>query len=48
MTTPWDTLSAALEELDTTQTQAANAIAKAENAVSRCGGCTGQRQGRTG
>ena len=33
MTTPWDTLSAALEELDTTQIQAASAIAKAENAV---------------
>ena len=33
MTTPWDTLSAALEALDTTQIQAANAIAKAENAV---------------
>ena len=33
MTTPWDTLSAALEAFDTTQIQAANAIAKAENAV---------------
>ena len=31
MTTPWDTLSAALEALDTTQVQAAGAIANAEN-----------------
>ena len=34
MTTPWDTLSGALEALDTTQIQAAGAIVKAENAVS--------------
>ncbi len=33
MTTPWDTLSGALEALDTTQIQAAGALAKAENAV---------------
>ena len=33
MTTPWDTLSAAMEALDTTQIQADGAIAKAENAV---------------
>ncbi len=33
MTTAWDALSVALEALDTTQTQAAGAIAKAENAV---------------
>ena len=34
MTTPWDALSMALEALDTTQTQATGAIAKAENAAS--------------
>ena len=34
MTTPWDTLSEALEALDTTQTQADSAITKSEKAVS--------------
>ena len=34
MTTAWDALSVALESLDTTKTQAAGAIAKAENTVS--------------